>query len=210
MADPFDELRTEILQDVIEQYPLGTLTAQLQGRLEAFHLPFYLRPEQGEFGTLYAHVARHNPLWRDISAQQEAMVVFHAGDAYISPGWYPSKQQHHRQVPSWNYRRVHARGRVIIHDDPRYLMRLLAQLTRKHEASQALPWKMADAPKEYIDALMQAIVGIEIPISELSGKFKLSQNKSQQDIAGAADNLRQQGNSAMAEAMLAACAKGLT
>ncbi|MFS2221962.1 FMN-binding negative transcriptional regulator [Pantoea sp. B65] len=200
----FNESRTQILHDVIEQFPLGMLITQSHGVLDAVHLPFALQREQGASGTLHAHVARANPLWQNARDREEVLVVFRAGDAYISPNWYPSKQEHHKQVPTWNYRVVHARGRIIIHDDERYVRKLVARLTRQHEAGQPQPWKMADAPKAYIDSLVQAIVGIEIPISELQGKMKLGQNKAATDISAAGGQLITQGERTLGEAMIAA------
>ncbi|MFO6378866.1 FMN-binding negative transcriptional regulator, partial [Pseudomonas aeruginosa] len=140
---------------------------------------------KGAQGTLEAHVARNNPVWSELRDGDEVLVVFRAGDAYISPQWYPSKQEHHRQVPTWNYRVVHAHGRVRIRDDERYVRGLVARLTRTHEATQETPWKMTDGPADYIDEMLRLIVGIEIEITRLVGKFKLSQNKEARDIRGA-------------------------
>lgn len=129
------------------------------------------------------------------------MVVFQAGDAYISPNWYPSKHEQHRQVPTWNYRVVHAYGKVTIRDDERYVRGVVARLTRTHEASQPEPWKMSDAPKDYLELMLKAIVGIEIEITKLQGKSKLGQNKERRDILGAADGLSKSGHQTIANAM---------
>ncbi|MGY3884810.1 FMN-binding negative transcriptional regulator, partial [Aeromonas aquatica] len=147
------------------------------------------------------HVARNNPLWQEVKEGDEVLVIFKAVDGYVSPSWYPSKQAHHQQVPTWNYAVVHAHGRIRVRDDARFVRRLLASLTRVHEAAEPAPWKMADAPRDYIEAMVQAVVGIEIAVSQLVGKFKLSQNKEEGDRLGAIDALQERGHGALAEAM---------
>lgn len=140
----FEESDPQALHALIRDYPLGLLVSHGEAGLDANHLPFELSPEKGAQGTLEAHVARNNPVWSELRDGDEVLVVFRAGDAYISPQWYPSKQEHHRQVPTWNYRVVHAHGRVRIRDDERYVRGLVARLTRTHEATQETPWKMTD------------------------------------------------------------------
>lgn len=135
------------------------------------------------------------------------MVVFRAADAYITPQWYPSKQEFHKQVPSWNYIVAHAYGRVIIRDDELYVRGVVARLTRKHEASFATPWKMTDSPKDFIDMMLKNIVGIEIEVTKLVGKSKLSQNKEKRDITGAGEALNQQGDVVLGSAMLVCAAE---
>ncbi len=190
------------LHQLILAYPLGALITHGERGLDANHLPFELDTEEGEHGLLRAHVARNNPLWQEASHGDEVLVIFKAADAYISPNWYPSKQVHHQQVPTWNYSVVHAHGRIRIHDDARFVRRLLTNLTRRHEAAAPAPWRMADAPREYIEAMVQTVVGIEIEITELVGKFKLSQNKAEADRQGAADALQARGQVKITEAML--------
>ena len=190
------------LHQLILAYPLGALITHGERGLDANHLPFELDTEEGEHGLLRAHVARNNPLWQEASHGDEVLVIFKAADAYISPNWYPSKQVHHQQVPTWNYSVVHAHGRIRIHDDARFVRRLLTNLTRRHESAEPAPWKIADAPREYIEAMVQAVVGIEIEITGLVGKFKLSQNKAEADRQGAADSLQARGQVEIAEAML--------
>ncbi len=172
---------------------LGALITHGERGLDANHLPFELDAESGEHGVLRAHVARNNPLWQEAKDGDEVLVIFKAADAYISPNWYPSKQAHHQQVPTWNYSVVHAHGRIQIRDDSRFVRRLLANLTRHHEAGEPTPWKMADAPREYIEARVQAVVGIEIEIERLVGKFKLGQNKDEPDRQGTAHALQARG-----------------
>ena len=200
----FNEPRTEALHALIARHPLGLLVTHGRGGLDANHLPFHLDPAGGPLGTLHAHVARGNPVWQDVATGDEVLAVFRAEDAYISPQWYPSKQELHRQVPTWNYRVVHAHGRVTIRDDERYVRGVVGRLTRTHEASQPVPWKMTDSPQAFIDEMLRAIVGIEIEVTRLEGKSKLSQNKAARDIQGAAQALEASGQHAMADAMRAA------
>ncbi|OWJ98243.1 transcriptional regulator [Pseudomonas sp. A46] len=198
----FNETRREVLHDLIVQNPMGTFITCGTSGLDANHLPFELDTKRGEYGFLEAHVARNNPVWTDINDGDEVLVVFRAGDAYISPQWYPSKQEHHKQVPTWNYMVVHAHGRVKIQDNERFVRGLVAKLTRTHEASMPKPWKMTDSPRDYIDAMLKAIVGIEIEITRLVGKFKLSQNKEARDIRGAGEALIAREERAIGVAML--------
>jgi transcriptional regulator len=197
----FADNDTASLHQLIAAHPLGVLVSHTASGLDANHLPCHLDPAQGALGTLHLHVARANPLWRELADGDAVLVVFSAGDAYISPSWYPSKHEAHRQVPTWNYSVAHAHGRVTIRDDERYVRGVVARLTRTHEASQPQPWKMSDAPADFTDALLQAIVGIEIEITRLEGKRKLSQNKEVRDIEGAANALKATGHTALGQAM---------
>lgn len=197
----FEESRLPHLQDFIAEHPLGVLVTQDGNGLDANHLPFELEGQAGGYGLLRAHVARNNPVWQTLAQGAEVLVVFRAEDAYISPNWYPSKHEFHKQVPTWNYSVVHAHGRITVHDDEKYVRGLVARLTRKHEAAQARPWKMGDAPHDYIDTMLQAIVGIEIDITRLVGKFKLSQNREERDRMGAAAALIENGHKVLGQAM---------
>jgi transcriptional regulator len=202
----FNEPRKEVLHAHIAQHPFGTLITHGKSGLDANHIPFELASDEGEWGVLQAHVARANPVWQDVANGDEVLVVFRAGDAYISPNWYPSKHEAHRQVPTWNYIVVHAHGRITIRDDEKYVRGVVARLTRAHEASEPQPWKMGDAPSEYIDTLLGMIVGVEIEITRLVGKSKLSQNKDVRDIEGAGEALRARDRFQMGDAMLAEAA----
>ncbi|MFP5195001.1 FMN-binding negative transcriptional regulator [Alcaligenes faecalis] len=202
----FNESRPEPLHELIAQHPLGILVAHGKSGLSANHLPFMLHPQEGAQGVLHCHVARNNPVWQDLENGDEVMVIFRAGDAYISPQWFPSKLETHKQVPSWNYIVVHAYGRVRIRDEERYVRGAVARLTRIHEASQPVPWKMTDGPKDYIDAMLKAIVGIEIEITRLIGKTKLSQNKEARDVEAASAALIGQGDHFIGSAMQAVAA----
>lgn len=202
----FEESSPEALHALIAEHPFGTLVTSGPHGLDANHIPFDLAPGEGALGVLRAHVARANPVWQEIADGGEVLVMFGGGDAYISPNWYPSKHEFHKQVPTWNYRVVHAHGRIAIRDDERYVRGVVARLTRTHEASQPKPWKMTDSAPDYIDAMLKAIVGIEIEITRLIGKFKLSQNRAVPDIEGAGAALERQGDSEIGGAMLAAAA----
>ncbi|VEB95002.1 Protease synthase and sporulation protein PAI 2 [Cedecea lapagei] len=198
----FQEHDIDLLQGLIQANPLGLLIVQIEGLTEAFDIPFELCPEQGEFGTLCAHIARANPLWRGLQSEQEVLVVFRGAQGYISPGWYPGKQEHHKEVPTWNYQTVQARGRVAVRDDADFILRQITSLTRQQEAQMDLPWQVSDAPLAFIDSMLKAIVGIEIPLTSLIGKAKLGQNKKREDQAGAAQGLMAKGEVAIGEAML--------
>lgn len=202
----FEESHTETLHDLIAQNPFGTLVTHGEHGLDANHVPFLLLPEEGKLGTLHAHVARANPVWQDVANGDDVLVIFRAGDAYISPTWYPSKHEHHKDVPTWNYRVVHAHGRITVRDEERFVRGVVGRLTRAHEASQPVPWKMSDAPADYIDDLLKAIVGIEIEITRLEGKLKLGQNREVRDARGAGEALRANGEHVIGDAMLACVA----
>lgn len=195
---------SDSLHGLIRSHPLGTLVTQANGVLDANHLPFLLDADPGEMGTLNAHVARANPIWQQCRDGAEVLVVFRGAEGYISPSWYPSKHETHRLVPTWNYEAVHVHGQISIHDDEKFVRGLVGRLTRVHEASQTQPWKMSDSPREFIDGMLQAIVGLQIRITRLEGKAKLSQNRQARDLAGAIGALRERGQEPLAGAMDAA------
>ncbi|AJY44159.1 MULTISPECIES: FMN-binding negative transcriptional regulator [Burkholderia] len=199
----FDERRTDVLHALIARHPLGILITHGAGGLDANHIPFELAPGDGPLGALRAHVARANPVWQHVSSGDEVLVVFRAGDAYISPNWYPSKHEFHRQVPTWNYVVVHAHGRIAVRDDEPFVRGVVARLTRTHEATQPVPWQIGDAPKDYIDTMLQSIVGLQIDITRLVGKWKIGQNKEARDIRGAGEALKACGNDTIGDLMLA-------
>lgn len=200
----FAETRPDELHRIIREHPLGMLVTYGEEGLDADHIPFELDASAGAKGALMAHVARANTLWQRCPSGTPVMVVFRAAQAYISPNWYPSKHETHRQVPTWNYEVVHAHGTLVIYDDERYVRRLVAQLTRRHEAAEPKPWKMGDSAPEYIDTMLKNIVGIEVQITALFGKVKLSQNREARDRLGAADALEARGSHAMAKALRSA------
>jgi transcriptional regulator len=154
-------------------------------------------------------VARANPLWKETRAGQDVLVIFRADDAYVSPNWYPGKQEHHRLVPTWNYRVVHVHGRLHIHDEERFVRGVVARLTKVHEARTGSdrPWKMTDSPPEFIDQMLANIVGLEVEIVRMVGKWKLSQNRERRDLENVAKELRERGETRLADAMLATLEK---
>jgi transcriptional regulator len=197
----FAENRPEQLQRIIREHPLGTLVSHTDGGLDADHLPFEFDPEVGPHGLLSAHVARANPVWQRCPTGSPVMVIFRGAQAYISPTWYPSKHETHRQVPTWNYEVVHAHGVLTVRDDERFVRGIVARLTRRHEATEPTPWKMGDSAPEYIASMLRNIVGIEIAITSLVGKVKLSQNRELRDRIGAADTLQARGHEELAGLM---------
>ena len=199
----FAENRPEVLHRIMREHPLGTLVRSEAGGLDADHIPFEFEPDTGPLGTLKAHVARNNPLWQRCPTGTPVLVIFRGAQAYISPNWYPSKHETHRQVPTWNYEVVHAHGTLSIHDDERYVRALVARLTREHDAAEPRPWKMGEAPPDYIQMMLGNIVGIEVQVTSLVGKSKLSQNRELRDRRNAADTLAERGRDGLAQAMRA-------
>jgi transcriptional regulator len=189
----FEESRLEVLHAAITTHPLGLLITQGSDGLAANSVPFLIDAQPGPQGTLHAHVARANPLWRT-AAGTEVLVVFQGPQAYVSPGWYPTKAATGKVVPTWNYVMVQARGTLRPIEDPRALHALVSRLTRTHEAPQRQPWDVTDAPPDYIDAMLRAIVGIEIEITALTGKWKVSQNRTAVDREGVAEGLAREGS----------------
>ena len=169
--------------------PFALLTSAGSEGVQASHLPLLLEPGEGEFGTLYGHFARANPHWRELQGGAEALAVFSGPDAYISPGWYPAKAEHGKVVPTWNYIAVHARGPVELIEEPEHLLQIVSRLSDQHENGRERPWAVSDAPRDYIDTMLRAIVGFALPIRRLEGKWKLGQNRSAADQAGVRDGL---------------------
>ncbi len=199
----FVEDRLDRLHATVDANPLGLLVTVGIDGLVANPIPFLVDPAAGPLGTLHAHVARNNPVWREPLAVPEVLVVFQGPDGYVSPNWYPSKAETHRTVPTWNYLVVQAHGPLVVHDDVKWLRAQAGRLTRKMERDQPTPWRMADAPRDYTDEQLGQIVGIEIPISRISGKAKLSQNRIDADRDGAETGLRESGHTDLADLMAA-------
>jgi transcriptional regulator len=185
----FEETRVEVLHGLIRAYPFGTLVTLTAGGLDANHIPFEVHPDPRPFGTLRGHVARGNPVWREISPGAEALVIFQGPDTYISPSWYPTERETGKVVPTWNYAVVHAHGVPRFIDDRAWLRAFVEQLTDRHEARRREPWKVTDAPADYIDKQVGAIIGLEIPITRLIGKWKVSPNRPPHDRAGVVEGL---------------------
>lgn len=179
----FEEHARDVLHALIRSHPLGAWVTTTSAGLVVDHIPMLLSAA-GAHGTLHCHVARANPVWRSFSRTQPSLVIFQGPEAYISPSWLPSKQQHGKVVPTWNYAVVHAHGMPRAIEDPAWILDHVTRLSVEHEAQQPLPWQVGDAPRDYIDKLVTAIVGIEIPIDSLVGKWKVSQNRPQPDRLG--------------------------
>lgn len=178
------EHRPEVLFGFIEAHPLGALVTASADGLFATHLPLVLHRGRGPHGVLEGHVARANPHHRQELTTGEALVIFPGPDAYVSPSWYPAKAEHGRVVPTWNYVAVHVYGALRFVDDPAFLPRHLHELTTRHEAGREHPWAVGDAPAEYVSGLERAIVGLEISITRMEGKWKMSQNRAAADVDG--------------------------
>ncbi len=177
-----DDLEAQL--DLIRAHPLGLLiSAGPEGPL-ATPVPFALDAAAGPFGTLRCHLARANPHWRALAEDGTALVVFTAADAYVSPGWYASKREHGKVVPTWNYATVQARGQARVHEDPAWLGPHVAALTDMMETGRPEPWAVTDAPEPFVAAQLRGIVGVEIEIASLAGKLKASQNRPEADRAG--------------------------
>jgi transcriptional regulator len=185
----FREDRPEVLHGLIRQYPLGALITQGAEGLEANHIPWWLEVADSGEVRLLGHIARANPLGKSPSTRPEVLVLFQGPAHYISPGWYPTKRDHGRVVPTWNYVVVHAHGRLVFHPEPAWIRAQLERLTNQLEATQPEPWSVGDAPPEYIDALLQSVVGVEIRVDRLEGKWKISQNQPEVNREGVIRNL---------------------
>ncbi len=188
----FAETRIEVLHAAMREHPFATLVTQGDKGLTADHLPLHLATAVASCGALQGHVARANPLWQHADGA-EALAIFHGPQAYVTPSWYETKRADGKAVPTWNYVVVHARGRLRVIDDPAWLRAQLETLVESHEAGFAEPWRISDAPPDYIDKMLGAIVGIEIVISEVTGKWKTSQNQPEINRAGVVAGLREQG-----------------
>lgn len=185
----FEEKRVDAMHKLMGENSLATLIVQTEDGLEANHIPLHLKQDGTEFGTLVGHVARGNPVWKMFKQDVEVLAIFHGPNSYISPSWYPTKQENHKVAPTWNYAVVHASGFMRAVEDANWLLELLDVLTRKHEAQFEKPWNVADAREDYVNKLVNAIVGIEIPISKLVGKWKVSQNQPERNQVGVIEGL---------------------
>ena len=181
-----DDLST--LHAAINEARLAQLVTATEAGLIATPLPLFLAPDEGPHGTLYGHVARANEQWK-LPPIGDAMALFMGPHAYVSPNWYPSKQEHHKVVPTWNYVAVHAYGPVEFFEDPQRLLAVVTRLTNLHEQGNAAPWAVSDAPEAFISAQLRGIVGLRLPITRIEGKLKMSQNRSAEDRAGVATGL---------------------
>jgi transcriptional regulator len=191
------EDRLEVQHQLIEDHPLGLLISAGSAGLVANAIPFLLQRSSGPRGTLQTHMARANGQWQELDGR-EVLVVFQGPQAYVSPSFYATKRETGMVVPTWNYAMVQARGVARLRTDPAWLEAQISALTSRHEASRTPAWAVSDAPRTYIEGLLRAIVGIEIEIDAIEGKWKVSQNRPQADRRGVADGLAQ-GNPEMSE-----------
>jgi transcriptional regulator len=206
----FNETRPEVLHALMRGHPLCTLVTQCDSGLVANHVPVQALGEPKPLGCIRGHIARANPLWWDHRPETQALAIFQGPQVYISPSFYPSKSKTGEVVPTWNYAVVHASGTLRFIQDTGWLRDFVAGLTATHEAPRSMPWKIDDAPAPYIDKMLSLIVGFEFSIAALSGKWKVSQNRSQEDREGVVRNLRNADDADSHEmaAMLAALARG--
>ncbi len=195
----FEETRLEVLHELMRGQPLATVVTLSADGINANHIPLHLCPDQGQFGALRGHVARSNPMWSNLVQGVDALAIFHGPEGYVSPSWYPTKRDHGKVVPTWNYAVVHAYGALRVIDDPIWLRSQLEALVSRHEARSASPWSISDAPPEFIGRMIESIVGFEIVVSRLKGKWKVSQNQPAVNRAGVVDALRQRGDAYAAE-----------
>lgn len=186
----FQQTDISLMQELISNHPFATLvTHSTADGLCANHIPFELQTAHGAYGALCGHVARANPVWKE---KAEALVIFKGPDAYITPSWYPSKQQTGKVVPTWNYTVVHAHGQIEAIEDVDWIKAHLQRLTAQQEKNLPQPWALSDAPDDYIANMLKAVVGIRIEITRLEGKWKLSQNKPPQERDGVIVGLREE------------------
>lgn len=200
----FKEERLPVLHEAIRHSRVASLITMTGAGMVASHVPMLLDGEPSPFGTLLGHVAKANMQWRDSVAGTDGLAIFLGPEAYISPAWYPSKREDGKVVPTWNYVAIHAYGPVEFFEDAGRLLKVVTRLTETHEGKRADPWSVSDAPDDYIRARLKGIVGFEMPIRRLEGKWKMSQNQSAENRLGAADGLKREGAAAeiaVAEAM---------
>ncbi len=198
----FKEDRVDVMHDLIGAHPFATLVCLVDGSLTANHIPLMLHAELGEKGTLRGHVARANPIWKDFDAGVDVIAVFQGVQHYITPSWYPTKKEHEKVVPTWNYAVVHAHGPMRVFKEADWLRAQVESLTDQQEAGRDESWAVTDAPADFVARQLRGIVGIEIPIVRLEGKWKLSQNRGEEDRHGVIDGLDKE-NAADARRMAA-------
>jgi transcriptional regulator len=192
-----DEALVESL--LVNQGAADLVTLTSEG-LVATMLPFVYVPSAGPHGALDGHLARNNPQWK-LDSVGEALAIVRGPNAYITPGWYASRVEHGRVVPTWNYVTAHVYGRLVVHDDPVWTEDLVRRLTVKHEAYRDHPWSVDDPPRSFIEGQLRAIVGISLEITRIEAKAKLSQNRPAADVEGVIAGLRERGDSASADAV---------
>lgn len=196
LPDNFKETDVAALHETIRRIKFGTLVTLGSKGLIASHVPMLIEPEPAPFGTLIGHVARANPHWQEASAEIEALAIFLGPNAYVSPSLYATKRKTGKVVPTWNYVAVHAYGPVRFYDDAARLLDLVTRLTDAHEAHRQERWRVSDAPADYTRGMLKAIVGFELPIARLEGKWKMNQNRPAEDVPGIVEGLSRDGEAA--------------
>lgn len=184
-----EEKRVSVMHSLMVSRPLGTLVTLGASGLFASHIPMILEDDGSDFGILKGHISRANPQWKDFVPTVDALAIFSGHQHYISPNWYPGTKEHGREVPTWNYVVVHAYGPLKAIQDHHWLLTNVEKLTNTHEAASPASWKVSDAPEDFIKSLLNGIVGLELPIQRLEGKWKVSQNKSERERNGVIDGL---------------------
>jgi transcriptional regulator len=195
----FTEPRVEVLHEAIRSAGLATLVTAGPDGLDASHVPLLLLDEPGPLGRLVGHVARANPQWRTTPEGSAALAIVLGPDAYVTPSWYPSKRETGRVVPTWNYLAIHVHGTVRFFQERERLLDVVTRLTERHEQGRPLPWKVSDAPPDYLDGMLKGIVGVELTITRIEGKWKASQNRDEPDRRGVEEGLRAEGQQEMAD-----------
>lgn len=190
----YEERDLGVLHALIRSHPLGAWVTRADGALAANHIPFLVDPSPAPLGTLVGHVARANGIWRSFAKDLESLVIFQGPQCYITPSWYPSKRTHGKVVPTWNYAVVHVQGVPRAIEDTDWLLAHVTALSDRHEAGREAPWSVGDAPREYVAENLKAIVGIEIPIGAIVGKWKTSQTRPPADRAGTIEGLLERGD----------------
>ena len=185
----FEQSHIPALHQIIQDARLMTLVTYGQGEIEASHLPIVFDSQDGPYGTIRGHLARAHPQWQNRADGVQALGIFTGADCYISPSWYPSKKAHGKVAPTWNYIAVHVYGEIEVFDDPSQVLAVVTDLTNRHEKDLPEPWRVSDAPDDYVQAMLKNIIGFRIRIARLQGKWKLSQNRSAEDQQGVITNL---------------------
>jgi len=184
-----EENRVSVMQALMVSHPLATLVTLGDSGLFASHIPMVLESDGSQFGVLKGHISRANRQWRDFVPTVDALAIFAGHQHYISPNWYPGTKEHGKEVPTWNYVVVHAYGALKVIQDADWLLTDVEKLTNIHEAGSPVPWKVSDAPKDFIKSQLNGIVGLELPIQRLQGKWKVSQNRTESERKGVVEGL---------------------
>jgi len=184
-----EEKRVSVMQALMVSQPLATLVTLGASGLFASHIPMVLENDGSQFGVLKGHISRANPQWRDFVSTVDALAIFAGHQHYITPNWYPGTKEHGKEVPTWNYVVVHAYGPLKVIQDEHWLLTNVEKLTAIHEAGSPVPWKVSDAPEDFIKSQLKGIVGLELPIQRLEGKWKVSQNRTESERKGVIEGL---------------------